>query len=745
MKRNINKSNLIVKWIISYILIIAIFTSAMIIGFVGYEKTYNHQALTFNNYVISNMTRNVQNTMISIRQLYTNISFHKDIAAVASVSDINGYFKNPAVFQFMSDISNYYFFKNNISFFYIYDKNTDCVLSKTGIIDSKFFYNTYFKNNASYEEWKKEIANTSSGNFSPVIFTENGLDYDAIAYNISISEEPNLSISIIIDRNVFFRDVEEIKWTGLCDIFIFDSRGKLSLYNSRSNGYIPKHIDEIPEEDKDRFVITNHITFDTVNLTVVAVAPKKVLKKHILYMRLFSVLIILLSILIAIAMSLRFSKQHYKPVKSILNLFKINDNKNEYVNINNHIKTILSENNMVTTQLKKQNQSLRSWHLSRILKGSPFSEYTTETASKYDICFKDGVYGFIVFNIQKVDEFYTDYTSLSIEEKYNELKFIISNIFEELFNTPTSVGYVLDVDHLLGCVINIFNTEDSNYEFITNKLEYGLDFIKKHFALDITYVMSALHNSIQALPTAYSEASQLISYKSIMNISDSLMYCNVQPPTQVNNWFSFETKRELVNYIEIGDVANATILINQIFETIQNNTEIAFMYAKSIVYDVAATLLKLSVHSSYALQELLYVFSDSTSMLDYSIKNHILNAVNELCKNTSYTSQDNHTNKIIEYVYVNYSDVGLNVASISDHYGLTPSYISKIFKSTYGESLMDFINKYRLEKAKELIKTGKYTFAEISNMVGYNHIRTFNRIFKKYEKTTPSSYRNSKL
>ena len=101
----------------------------------------------------------------------------------------------------------------------------------------------------------------------------------------------------------------------------------------------------------------------------------------------------------------------------------------------------------------------------------------------------------------------------------------------------------------------------------------------------------------------------------------------------------------------------------------------------------------------------------------------------------------NFQERIIEYISENYKNPNLNIDFVGDYFEMAPSYISKIFKDSYGETLVDFINKYRLSKAKELIKSEKYTFLEITEMVGYNHVRTFNRIFKKYEGITPSTFK----
>jgi two-component system response regulator YesN len=50
------------------------------------------------------------------------------------------------------------------------------------------------------------------------------------------------------------------------------------------------------------------------------------------------------------------------------------------------------------------------------------------------------------------------------------------------------------------------------------------------------------------------------------------------------------------------------------------------------------------------------------------------------------------------------------------------------------------MNKTRLEAAKRLLAEMKYSVNEIAQMVGYNEINTFTRVFKKHEGVTPGKY-----
>jgi len=61
-------------------------------------------------------------------------------------------------------------------------------------------------------------------------------------------------------------------------------------------------------------------------------------------------------------------------------------------------------------------------------------------------------------------------------------------------------------------------------------------------------------------------------------------------------------------------------------------------------------------------------------------------------------------------------------------------------KSLTGESALDFIRKIRFKEACRLLKDGRYSIAEISDMVGFNTPSYFATCFKKYMECLPTEY-----
>lgn len=93
----------------------------------------------------------------------------------------------------------------------------------------------------------------------------------------------------------------------------------------------------------------------------------------------------------------------------------------------------------------------------------------------------------------------------------------------------------------------------------------------------------------------------------------------------------------------------------------------------------------------------------------------------------------------IEEVKNNYANP-FDMNAITFNYGISKNHFSKIFKNATGLAPMNFLISYRINKAKELLQTGKYFVYEVSTMVGYNDYTYFARVFKSKIGLSPSNY-----
>ena len=84
----------------------------------------------------------------------------------------------------------------------------------------------------------------------------------------------------------------------------------------------------------------------------------------------------------------------------------------------------------------------------------------------------------------------------------------------------------------------------------------------------------------------------------------------------------------------------------------------------------------------------------------------------------------------------------IDLKYIADAVGFNASYISKLFSREKGETITDYLNRVRIDKAKQFLKDhpGLKVY-EIAHIVGYGDKIYFQKLFKRMVGVTPLEYR----
>ena len=102
-----------------------------------------------------------------------------------------------------------------------------------------------------------------------------------------------------------------------------------------------------------------------------------------------------------------------------------------------------------------------------------------------------------------------------------------------------------------------------------------------------------------------------------------------------------------------------------------------------------------------------------------------------------------HVYRALEYIENNYQK-NINSNDIAGFIGLSPGYLAKQFKSKLYMTPAEYIRRFRVAKAMELLKTTKKSVSEIANDIGYDDISLFSRIFKQMTGKSPMSLKINK-
>ena len=96
--------------------------------------------------------------------------------------------------------------------------------------------------------------------------------------------------------------------------------------------------------------------------------------------------------------------------------------------------------------------------------------------------------------------------------------------------------------------------------------------------------------------------------------------------------------------------------------------------------------------------------------------------------------------KARRYIAENLRD-HLTLEEISRHAGLSPHHFCKVFRRAAGVNLMDFINRSRVESARQLLLKDDARVSEIAFEIGFQSLSQFNRSFRTITGESPTEYR----
>lgn len=98
--------------------------------------------------------------------------------------------------------------------------------------------------------------------------------------------------------------------------------------------------------------------------------------------------------------------------------------------------------------------------------------------------------------------------------------------------------------------------------------------------------------------------------------------------------------------------------------------------------------------------------------------------------------------RIIDYLQVHVYD-NISLPDLSSHFGYSKEYLCRTFKKETGKSIIDYYAYIKIEKAKQLLASKKYTVYDVYRKLDYCSPQYFARQFKKITGITPSRFLKS--
>ena len=154
--------------------------------------------------------------------------------------------------------------------------------------------------------------------------------------------------------------------------------------------------------------------------------------------------------------------------------------------------------------------------------------------------------------------------------------------------------------------------------------------------------------------------------------------------------------------------------------------------------DTTLKILTLKENSVIGGQQLIKSYLEQLLIL-------LIREINKIGSNVfpNKESMENHLAfSIKEYLEQNVENQ-LKITDVCKKLGYSKSYLSKIFHEQTGYTIANYSNYLKIKQAKKLIRENNLNFAQISDKLSFDNPQYFSRVFKRFEKISPTEFKNT--
>jgi AraC-like DNA-binding protein len=493
-----------------------------------------------------------------------------------------------------------------------------------------------------------------------------------------------------------------------------------------------------------KFMVTYHQSTE-YGITVMKITPMTSLFQRVSILQIIISIMALIFVAVGSFFAWRFSRRIYEPIQSTMDFLQRaigpddnEKNRDELNQIQQAVEKILQEDEKIHHMLEHSRNSLTESVVLDLIRGD------TENSGNV---FSDSEASYIclVLMVNKIRQFSDRY---SHREQFTFRNLILRLSLEVVNRNATGAGVILGYDKI-AIVIQLPPNEKGVVPSKKNRDNLYHEMMQSarvNEELSIILSAGAVHQGWDQVRRSFMEAIEGLAYRISFQDGQYIDYATL--PITAGGWPDIEPQTDrLINYLSGGRENDTLTAVDQLIEVLFKdhlvNYERVLELLTPLISRTIGFLRSRNISNSQFLERYRSFYdliADQETRDD--LKDSLISYYKGILVVLNNQQEGNSPGQnILRIIQDNYGNPNLDLTLLADEVNMSYSHTRKLIKDETGLSFVDYLNRIRIGKVRELLADTDKPMRVIAAVTGYHNEQSLTRFFKKYEGVTPGEYR----
>jgi AraC-like DNA-binding protein len=521
--------------------------------------------------------------------------------------------------------------------------------------------------------------------------------------------------------------------------YILDEDGK-PLFESKPGLAIDAH--QLPDGTNHTIINGQYYFYEhgsETNYTYVVAVPIAHVNSSISHLTYLLVAILLASLILGLVVSVILSIRFHSPIRRVIEGLQNEQSPTaspepskiyELDWISQTVNQMKQVQEAIHSDLDRKNAQLKHYRYLNQIKRMSQGRETIEPESPFylvlfHIAFRDPFYSLTASDQEKATKYLMEYVNLSLSGSFKDIVTlqVEQHQFLSLLFTGEPAGSIVSA---------------------LQQLKEVFDRDKEYCLLTIAFLPE--QRSSSELAAHYEATAELLSQRTL-NASTQII-AEMKPLIELTPMTPLQ-EQELTAALQSGEANRPIELISLCLEQLSLKGAGApqlYAFAKEVI----AKVLRAMVGCNLEIGSFVERHNPYDRLTHCASLDELRSFLSALIRDSSQQVQEQKAQQdpikdfVMNYVQHHYNQ-DISLESAARRLNMSRNYLSTYFREKTGMTFTDYLNTFRIARAKELLSVKDIQIQEVATQIGYLNTNSFIRMFKKISGMTPGEYRRSLL